>query len=45
VAVARDGDQVHIRDSKDAGGPVLTFDRAVFDAFIADVRETGPTAE
>jgi hypothetical protein len=44
VAVACDGDQVHIRHSKDAGGPVLTFDREVFRAFVADIRETGPAA-
>ncbi|GAA2707130.1 DUF397 domain-containing protein [Actinoplanes palleronii] len=34
VEVALDGNHVHVRDSKDPGGPVLTFDRPVWRAFI-----------
>ncbi|HET6479730.1 MAG TPA: DUF397 domain-containing protein [Actinoplanes sp.] len=34
VEVAVDEALVHIRDSKDPGGPVLTFDRAAFQDFI-----------
>jgi hypothetical protein len=30
-------DTILVRDSKDRGGPVLTFDRAVFAAFIDGV--------
>lgn len=29
---------VAIRDSKDAGGPMLTFGRNVFRAFVAEVK-------
>jgi hypothetical protein len=40
VEVARDGELVHVRHSKDPDGPVLTFGRDVFDAFLAYVEET-----
>jgi len=32
-------DTILIRDSKDRNGPVLTFDRAVFAAFIGGVTD------
>jgi hypothetical protein len=41
VEVAVDGDVVHVRDSKNRSGPVLTFDRAVFRDFIESIREGG----
>ena len=43
VEVAFDNETglVHVRDSKDRSGPVLTFDRAVFQEFLAFVTETG----
>lgn len=31
-------DEIKVRDSKDRGGPVLTFTRAEWDAFVAGVR-------
>jgi uncharacterized protein DUF397 len=37
VEVAPMPDTILVRDSKDRGGPVLTFDRAVFAAFIDGV--------
>jgi hypothetical protein len=42
VALEQETGLVHMRDSKDRSGPVLTFDRAVFQEFIAFVKETGP---
>jgi hypothetical protein len=41
VEVAFDGEHVHMRDSKDRSGAVLTFERAVFREFITFVTETG----
>ena len=41
VEVAREGDIVHVRDSKDRSGPVLTFDRDAFRDFLATVDEFG----
>lgn len=38
VEVAFDGDLVHMRDSKDRSGPVLTFDRESFGEFLDFVR-------
>ena len=38
VEIKEDGDQVFMRDSKDRSGPVLTFDRAAFAAFVADLK-------
>ncbi len=35
VEVARVGDSVLVRDSKDPDGPVLTFDREEWTAFLA----------
>lgn len=32
------GTDAHVRDSKDPNGPVLTFDRAEWTAFLAGVR-------
>jgi hypothetical protein len=43
VAFEKETDLVHLRDSKDRSGPMLTFDRAVFQEFIAFVKETGTT--
>ncbi len=37
VEVAVAGDLVHIRDSKDRSGPVLTVDREAFRGFVAFV--------
>lgn len=37
VEVADDGNAVHIRDSKDPGGPTLTFPRGAWRAFLAGV--------
>lgn len=34
VEVARIGDEVGVRDSKNPGGPVLRFDAAEFRAFV-----------
>ncbi|XVU23844.1 DUF397 domain-containing protein [Actinoplanes sp. CA-054009] len=44
VEVAFDAEtgQVHMRDSKDRSGPVLTFDQATFRDFIASLTEAGP---
>jgi hypothetical protein len=41
VEVAFDADLVHLRDSKDPSGPMLTVDRAAFRDFIAFVVENG----
>lgn len=38
VDVARDGEWVVLRDTKDPGGPVLRFNRVEWDAFLAGVR-------
>lgn len=40
VEIKEDGDRVLMRDSKDPSGPVLAFDRDVFRAFIADLKES-----
>ncbi|MFI7544671.1 DUF397 domain-containing protein [Actinoplanes sp. NPDC049599] len=44
VKVAVDGNHVHVRDSKDRSGPVLTFDRETFQAFVDFVCESGDGA-
>jgi hypothetical protein len=41
IEIATDGDQVHMRHSKDPDGPMLTFDCEAFRDFIAYVKETG----
>ena len=38
VEIAESGDAVHVRDSHDPDGPVLTFGREAFRAFLDDVR-------
>jgi hypothetical protein len=38
VEVARIGEDVGIRDSKLAGGPILTFSRSQWSSFVAGVR-------
>jgi hypothetical protein len=38
VEVARDGDQVLVRDSKDPAGPVLAFTAGEWAAFAAGVK-------
>jgi predicted secreted Zn-dependent protease len=38
VQVAVDGDAVQVRDSKDPGGPVLTFTRDEWRAFTRGMR-------
>jgi hypothetical protein len=38
VEIAESGNNVHLRDSTDPAGPVLTFSRAAFRAFVADVK-------
>jgi len=38
LEVAFLGDGVMVRDSKDQGGPVLTFTRAEWDAFTAGIK-------
>jgi hypothetical protein len=40
VEVALHNDHVHVRDSKDPNGPMLTVDRTAWRAFIAFVKET-----
>lgn len=40
VDVAPHNDHVHVRDSKDPDGPMLTVDRAAWQAFIAFVKAT-----
>jgi hypothetical protein len=42
VAFEEENDLVHVRDSKDRSGPVLTFDREAFAEFIEFVKGTGP---
>lgn len=39
VAVARDGNDVLIRDSKDQDGPILRFTLAEWRVFVRDVAE------
>lgn len=39
VEVAPLGDDVAVRDSKDAGGPVLVFPLAAWQEFVAAVRD------
>jgi hypothetical protein len=39
VEVNPQAEVILVRDSKDPGGPVLTFDRAAFAAFIDGVRD------
>lgn len=39
VAVARDGDTVLVRDSKDPDGPTLRFTRGEWRAFVAAARD------
>jgi hypothetical protein len=34
VEVARQGDVIGVRDSKDPNGPILVFTRVEFDAFL-----------
>jgi hypothetical protein len=43
VAFDEEAGLVHMRDSKDRTGPVLTFDTAAFRDFIAFVTTTDPT--
>lgn len=38
VEVAAGDDRVHMRDSKDRSGPVLSFDKRAFQDFISFVR-------
>jgi hypothetical protein len=38
VEVADDGHSMHVRDSKNPAGAMLTFDRRAFKEFIAYVR-------
>lgn len=38
VEVKIENNRVHMRDSKDRSGPVLSFDRDVFRAFLDDLR-------
>jgi len=40
VEAAPHNDHVHVRDSKDPDGVMLTFDRAAWGAFLAFVKET-----
>jgi uncharacterized protein DUF397 len=39
VEIAECDDAIHVRDSKDPSGPVLTFGRAAWTAFVDDVRK------
>jgi hypothetical protein len=39
VEVAFAGERVLIRNSRDAGGPVVAFDRAEWAAFVAAVKD------
>ena len=39
VEVARSGDQIAVRDSKDPSGPVLLFTAHEWRAFVAGVRD------
>jgi Domain of unknown function (DUF397) len=39
VAVRRDGSSIQVRDTKDPGGPVLTFTRREWTAFLAGVND------
>lgn len=38
VEVRQIGDSAQLRDSKDPGGPVLSFDTAAFAAFVESVK-------
>jgi hypothetical protein len=38
IAVDADARTIHIRDSKDPNGSILSFDRRDFSAFVADVK-------
>ncbi|GIM90240.1 DUF397 domain-containing protein [Paractinoplanes toevensis] len=40
VEVAESGDSIHVRDSKDPAGPVLTFGRDAWRVFVGDVRKS-----
>ncbi|MEU4690351.1 DUF397 domain-containing protein [Actinoplanes sp. NPDC023714] len=42
VEVKMAGDVVLVRDTKDRSGPVLSFDRAVFQAFVDDLKDGDP---
>ena len=44
VEVAPDGDHVHVRHSREAAGPMLTFHREDFRDFIAYLKETDAVA-
>ena len=39
VEIARGPDVIHMRDSKDPDGPVLTFGHDVWNGFLADLRD------
>ena len=39
IEVARSGDQIAVRDSKDPSGPVLLFTSHEWRAFVAGVRD------
>jgi hypothetical protein len=41
VEVADNGESVLIRDSKDPGGPVLTFEAAAFRDFVQRLKRAG----
>jgi len=40
VEIAESGDLVHMRDSTDSTGPILTFSRDAFRAFVAEIKTT-----
>ena len=39
VEIAREGDRIVMRDSKDPNGPVLTFTRELWEQFIQGVKD------
>jgi hypothetical protein len=39
VEIAHDLEVIHMRDSKDPDGPVLTFSHEVWNGFLADLRD------
>ncbi|MFF9048360.1 DUF397 domain-containing protein [Streptomyces parvulus] len=41
VEVAANGTAVRVRDSKERGGPQLTFTRGVWAVFVADIGQDG----
>ncbi len=43
IAIAADGDLTRVRDSKDPAGPMLSFRRQAFRAFIAAIKDDAPT--